>query len=262
MFTTQSATVTDPKTNQRSTGLGFSLMAPNDTTVPTMRDIYGQPTQPTSLGNPVHGNSVSETLARMRMAHVNPLPPSMAVPDMWSNNTAYAALPPTTSMIYPAPNTIVNAATKSNSPAVQTTFSLPTSKAKKISSRPKHTDNALQDDCAAPAEKQKRVCVLKLTYHRGVENENENSLTQRMTEILGYRPATNAYEKRGGELKADSSKFAMPNLDKTLCERVVCKLTIRPPRYLATNAKANRQNRSHRTAPHSAHTGVHPKVQE
>jgi len=165
-------------------------------------------------------------------------------------------------MVYPAPNTIVNAATESNSPAVQTTLSLPSSKPKKTSSRPKHTDNALQDDCAAPAENQKRVCVLKLTYHHGVENENENSLTQRMTEILGYRPATNAYEKRGGEIKADSSKFAMPNLDKNLCERVVCKSPIPPPPYLATNAKVNRHNRSHRTAPHSAHTGVHPKVQE
>jgi hypothetical protein len=198
-------------------------MAPNDTTVPTMRDIYGQSTQPTSFGNPVNGNSVSETLARMRMAHLNPLPPSMAVPDMGFNNPAYAALPPTVSSFYPAPNTIVNAATEWNSPAVQTTLSLPLSKPKKTSSRPKHTDNALQDDCAAPAENQKQVCVLKLTYHRGVEKENENSLTQRMTEILGYRPTTNAYEKRGGEIKADNSKFAMPNLDKTLCECVVCK---------------------------------------
>ncbi len=154
----------------------------------------------------------------MRMAHLNPLPPSMGF-----NNPAYAALPPTVSRFYPAPNTIVNAATESNSPAVQTTLSLPLSKPKKTSSRPKHTDNALQDDCAAPAENQKRVCVLKLTYHRGVEKENENSLTQRMTEILGYRPTTNAYEKRGGEIKADNSKFAMPNLDKTLCECVVCK---------------------------------------
>lgn len=292
MSTIQSAFVADPQKNQQSTGHsipGSSYTAPNNITVPTATDVWGLPIRTAPTANMVNANALIENMSRMRMAHLNPQSPSVANPYMGSYNTAYAALPATTSTMYPVPSNIFNAFAQSNvlpvqttgpatsstiypvsnyisntptqfnNPAVQTTapatsstiypvpnsnFNAPTqsiipavqttgpatsSKPKKISKRPKLTDKALQEECAAPEVNQKRVCALKLTYHRGAEPNDANSLTLHMTELLGYKPTANVYEKKPVEIKADGSKFAMPNLDKPLCQGVVCKSLIPPP---------------------------------
>ena len=121
------------------------------------------------------------------------------------------------------------------------TFADPQMKPKKVSSRPKsHNDILLKIDAAEPEETQKRICVLKLTYHVGEAHHKSKSPRHDKTELFSWKPTKGIYEIQHGDLKTDSSKFAMPDLDKPLYNRIVGESSPLLTFFsgLATNTKA------------------------
>lgn len=227
MSTTLVDSATDPRVNFESTRpsiTAFSLMAPNDVTVSTMADIYGVSSRTATSQPPVDADALRRALSHVDMSHLIPLSTSTANPDTGSNNTTYAAPPPTMPMIYPAPENIANAATTSNGNAVPSTGPKGSSKPSHPASRVKDLDTMLDDPVAAPGPNQKQVCSFRLTYHWG--NNGEKSMVPITTKLLGYQPTTGTYKVKNQEIKEDNSKFAMPSLDKALCQRITCKYLI------------------------------------
>lgn len=102
------------------------------------------------------------------------------------------------------------------------TVAAPHVKPKKPSSREKsHNDILIANAAAEPEETQTRICVLKLTYHVGDAHRNSKSPVLNKTELFSWKPKKETYEIQHGELKSDGSKFAMPDLDKSLCNRII-----------------------------------------